>query len=235
MTRILTTIFFLILFCSLKIVIGQESEKLVLSLKACEELAFKNNQKIQDAQLSLKISEAKRIQASHAKILPKFQVRNVWGPSPISEGELDPTGSYVIPKDVTTSIPEDLRYFTQVDLDLIQPIYTFGKLTGLSTAAGFGVEARQAGLEKSKEDVRLEVRKLYWALLLGKELLAVIKDTQKEMNKAESKIEELLDEGVEEVSQIDVFKLQNAHLLYSFLNQTNHFYVKVPGCILEDY
>lgn len=210
MIRSFTTIVFLILFCSLKIVIGQESEKLVLSLKKCEELAFKNNQKIQDAQLSLKVSEAKRIQASHAKILPKFQVRNVWGPSPIAEGELDPTGGYVISEDVTTSIPEDLRYFTQVDLDLIQPIYTFGKLNGLSTAAEFGVEAGQAGLEKSKEDVRLEVRRLYWALLLGRELLAVIEDTRKEMNQAESKIQELLDEGAEEVSQIDLFKLQIA-------------------------
>ena len=210
MIRSFTTIVFLILFCSLKILIGQESEKLVLSLKKCEELAFKNNQKIQDAQLSLKVSEAKRIQASHAKILPKFQVRNVWGPSPIAEGELDPTGGYVISEDVTTSIPEDLRYFTQVDLDLIQPIYTFGKLNGLSTAAEFGVEAGQAGLEKSKEDVRLEVRRLYWALLLGRELLAVIEDTRKEMNQAESKIQELLDEGAEEVSQIDLFKLQIA-------------------------
>ena len=205
-----TAIFLLILFCSLKILIGQESEKLVLSLKKCEELAFKNNQKIQDAQLSLKVSKARRIQASHAKILPKFQVRNVWGPSPIAEGELDPTGGYVISEDVTTSIPEDLRYFTQVDLDLIQPIYTFGKLNGLSTAAEFGVEAGQAGLEKSKEDVRFEVRRLYWALLLGKELLAVIEDTRKEMNQAESKIQELLDEGAEEVSQIDLFKLQIA-------------------------
>ncbi len=203
-------IFFLILFCSLKIVVGQESEKLVLSLRACEELAFKNNPKIQDAQLDLKVFEAKRTQASHAKILPKFQVRNVWGPSPISEGELDPTGGYVIPKDVTTSIPEDLRYFTQVDLDLIQPIYTFGKLSGLSTAAEFGVQAGQAGLEKSKEDVRLDVRRLYWALVLGKELLAVIEDTKKEMNKAESKIEELLDEGADDVSQNDLFKLQIA-------------------------
>lgn len=210
MIRSFTTIVFLILFWSLKIVIGQESEKLVLSLKECEELAFKNNQKIQDAQLSLKVSEAKRIQASHAKILPKFQVRNVWGPSPIAKGVLDPTGGYVISEDVTTSIPEDLRYFTQVDLDLIQPIYTFGKLNGLSTAAEFGVEAGQAGLEKSKEDVRLEVRRLYWALLLGKELLAVIEDTRKEMNQAESKIQELLDEGAEEVSQIDLFKLQIA-------------------------
>ncbi len=161
MRRILITIVLLILSCSLKITIGQESKKLVLNLKACEELAFKNNQKIQDAQLSLKVSEAKRIQASHAKILPKFQLRNIWGPSPRAEGILDPTGGFVIPKDVTTSIPEDLRYFTQVDLDLVQPIHTFGKLSGLSTAAEFGVQAGQAGLEKSKEDVRLEVRRLY--------------------------------------------------------------------------
>ena len=208
MIRSFTTVIFLILFCSLKILIGQENEKLILNLKACEELALKNNQKIKNAQLSLKVFEARQIQASHAKILPKFQVRNIWGPIPMAEGVLDPTGGYVISKDVTTSIPEDLRYFTQVDLDLIQPVYTFGKLSGLLTAAKFGVQAGQAGLEKSKEDVRLQVRKLYWGLVLGKELLAVIEETQKEMNKAESKIQELLDEGSEEVGQNDLFKLQ---------------------------
>lgn len=208
MIRFLPAMLLLFLICSVKPVVSQENNKLILSLKECEELAFKNNQKIEDAELSIQISEAKHIQASHAKILPKFQIRNVWGPSPKAEGTLDPTGSFVIPQDVTTNIPEDLRYFTQVDFDLIQPIYTFGKLSGLANAAEYGVAADQASLRKNEQDVRLEVRQLYWALVLAKEILAVIEDTKKEMTKAESKIEELLDEGSEDVSQNDLFKLQ---------------------------
>ena len=97
---------------------------------------------------------------------------------------------------------------TDLDISFIQPIFTFGKLTSASSAAHFGVLAEEANLKRKQEDVRLTVRKLYWALVLGKELLAVVEDAKKELSKAESKIEEKLDEGSDEVSQTDLFKLQ---------------------------
>jgi outer membrane protein TolC len=186
----------------------QDSKKLVLSLAECEELAFENNLSVQSARLSLKASEAKFTQASHAKILPKFQLRNVWGPIPKAGGRLDPSGGFVIPDDVTTSIPGDLRYFTQLDLDLLQPIFTFGKLSGLTNAAHFGVQAGQAKLDGERESIRFRVRQLYWAMVLGKELLTVVQDADTELKKAENKVQEKLDEGSDEVTQTDLFKLQ---------------------------
>ncbi|MFQ6115360.1 MAG: TolC family protein [bacterium] len=194
--------------CSFPNIFAQENKKLVLTLGECEELAFENNLSIQSAKLGLKASEAKLTQASHAKILPKFEVRNVWGPIPRARGIIDPNTGFVTSPDTSTSIPGDLRYFTQLDLDLIQPIFTFGRLSGLTNAAYFGVQADQAKLEQEQESVRFRVRQLYWALVLGKEILAVVQDADNELKKAESKVQEKLDEGSEEVTQIDLFKLQ---------------------------
>jgi len=193
-------------FCSS--VLSQDSTVLVLNLNECEKLAFENNAKIKNAELGVKLSETKRAQAKNARILPKFELRNVWGPIPKADGMLDPTGSYVIPEDVETDIPEDLSYFTDLEINLVQPIYTFGRLNNLNRAARFGVQAEHANLEKEQESVRLEVRKLYWGLLLGEEILNVIEDARDEVQKAEDKIEEKLDEGSEDVTQNDLFKLQ---------------------------
>lgn len=197
-----------VISCTITNTFGQESKKLILSLRECEDLALKNNLSIQSAELGLKTSEAKLAQASHAKILPKFEVKNVWGPIPRARGILDPNTGFVTSPDTSTSIPGDLRFFTQLDLDLLQPIFTFGKLSGLTNAAYFGVQADQAKLEGERENVRLQVRKLYWAMVLGKELLAVVKDAEKELKKAEDKVQEKLDEGSEDVTQTDLFKLQ---------------------------
>lgn len=194
--------------CCFTSVLSQDNTSLVLSLEECEKLAFENNPKIKDAEFGVEHAETRRTEAKNARILPKFELRNVWGPIPKAEGRLDPTGSYVIQENVETDIPQDLSYFTDLEINLVQPLYTFGRLKGLNRAARFGVQAEHANLEKEQESVRLEVRKLYWGLLLGREILTVIDDARNEVRKAEEKIEEKLDEGAEDVTQNDLFKLQ---------------------------
>lgn len=197
-------LFFLSVFHCL----AQEGKQYGLSLPECEKLALQNNLSIKSAQLGLEVAKAKKSQASHAKILPKFDLRNIWGPIPRARGIVNPETGFVTSPDTATSIPKDLRYFTDLDIELLQPIFTFGKLSSAVEAADFGVQADQANLEKSHEEVRLQVRQLYWALVLANELLNVVKDAQEEISKAENKIEEKLDEGSEEVTQNDLFKVQ---------------------------
>ncbi len=202
-------LFFFIYYSLTANLFSQESsQQLKLTLAECEELALKNNLSVQSAKLSLKTSETRLTQASHAKYLPKIELRNVWGPIPKARGIQDPETGFVTTPDTSTSIPGDLRYFTQLDVDLIQPLYTFGKLKGLTNAANYGVQAGQANLEGKRENVRYQVRQLYWALVFGKELQVVVQNIESELKKAENKVEEKLDEGSDEVSQNDLFKLQ---------------------------
>ncbi len=201
------TVFFLIAIAGRVALAQNDSKPLILSLAECERLAFENNLSVRSAQLQLNVSEAKFGQAKRAGILPKFEIRQIIGPSPRARGHVDPVTGFPVSPDTSFGL-DDLRYFTQVDLDLVQPLFTFGRLSGLSKAAAFGVEADEANLVREKEGIRLQVRRLYWGLVLGKELLALVQGMEKELTKAETKIEEKLDEGSEEVTQTDLYKIQ---------------------------
>lgn len=180
---------------------------LVLTLAECEKLAFKNNPSIHDAKLSLETSRAKLSQARGARFLPKFELRNIWGPIPRARAELRDNGGYVISPDTSTGLG-DLGFFTELGVDILQPIYTFGKLGGLMEAAHHGVEADEAKIRTEVEAVRLKIRQIYWGLILAKELLGVVRSADTELTKAENRIEEQLDEGSDEVSQTDLYKVQ---------------------------
>ncbi|MFQ5890541.1 MAG: TolC family protein [Gemmatimonadota bacterium] len=184
--------------------LGQEGEKRVLSLAEAEEIALRNNPSIEAANRDLALSRAKRSQASHARFLPRLNLTNVWGPIPRQRGVFTETGVLTSP-DTTTGL-SDLRYFTEIDLELTQPLWTFGKIGGLIDAAGFRVDAAEASVAKERNDVRLKVRKAYWGLVLGYELLQVVEDVLDEAREARTKLEERFDEGSEQVTQNDLFK-----------------------------
>ncbi|MCZ6818749.1 MAG: TolC family protein, partial [Calditrichaeota bacterium] len=57
-----------------------------MNLRHCEELALQNNLDIEEARLSLEFSEARRVQAAHANILPKLEFKQVLGTSTRARG-----------------------------------------------------------------------------------------------------------------------------------------------------
>lgn len=185
---------------------GQENGKLVLNLRRCEELALRNNLDLEEARLSLEFSEARRVQAAHANILPKLEFKQVLGTSTRARGVFNEFG--VLSSPDSSFKFSNIRYYVAGELNLIQPIYTFGKLSNLERAAEHGVQADQANIEKTRAEVLLKVRELYWTLLLGKELLTVVGNAKSEVAKAQRTIDEALDQGSEDVSQTDLFKLQ---------------------------
>lgn len=186
--------------------IAQESAPFTLSLQQCENMAYENHQKVREAKTELEQARARKAQAFHASILPRLDIRNIWGPINKVRAVENAAGVLFSP-DTSTGLA-DLRYFTDLEFNLVQPIYTFGKLSGLNSAAFFGVQIEEADLEKQKQAVQIEVRELYWGVLLGQELLLVADDAQKEIDKADQKLQDKLDEGSEEVSQSDLWKLQ---------------------------
>ncbi|MFQ5702671.1 MAG: TolC family protein [Gemmatimonadales bacterium] len=193
-------------FLSIDDAVSQQTQTLVLSLAQCEELALENNIKVMDANSGLALSRAKQAQASHARFLPKFSLNQIVGAAPRARGEFTSTGVLTSP-DTSTGL-SDLRPFTELTLDLIQPIWTFGKLSRLNDAAAYGVRAGEADVAAKKADVRLQVRKLYWGLVLGYQLLDVVEGAMTEVERADSTLQAKLDEGSDEVSQNDLFKLQ---------------------------
>lgn len=189
-------------------VAGQQDEGQRFTLAECLARSVEKSLELQASEFEVRAAESKLQQAAQARILPKFELREVVGPINRARGVVDPETGFVTSPDTTTRIPEDLRYFIQTELDLVQPLLTFGKLSALRDAASYGVEATRAAKQSTRHEVELRVKKLYWSMLLAKEAERIVQEIEEKVDEADQKLEEKLEEGAEDVSQNDRFKLQ---------------------------
>jgi len=179
-------------------------DTLVVSLVEAERRALERSPLLAPARAGLEVSQAQKKQARHSRYLPEFNVRNLWGPIPRQRGQFTETGVLISP-DTALGL-SDLRWFTQFDLNFVQPLYTFGKIASRIDAAEHQVEVSRADLAKTRDDVLLKVRQLYWGVVLGNELERVIRSVLDRVAEAEEKLQEQYDEG--SATQNDMFKFR---------------------------
>ncbi|MDT8340327.1 MAG: TolC family protein [Longimicrobiales bacterium] len=179
-------------------------DTMVVGLPDVERIALENSPLMEVAYAQVDVSRARETAARGLRFLPELNLRNVWGPVPQARGEFTETGVLISP-DTMTGI-DDLTWFTQVDLTLVQPLFTFGKIGSRIDAAGHGVRAAQAGLDRTRADLLNQVRELYWGAVLTDELVRVARSLQDRVDEAETRLEELYDEG--SATQNDMFKFE---------------------------
>ncbi len=93
-------------------------------------------------------------------------------------------------------------------LEALLPIYTFGKISEAKNAATAGVDAGEAGIEKARQEVALEVRRAYYGWLLANASVEILQDGEGKLKEAEKKLLKMLDELNEDVTDRDLFKLR---------------------------
>ncbi|NDC90147.1 MAG: TolC family protein, partial [Bacteroidetes bacterium] len=99
-------------------------------------------------------------------------------------------------------------FFTRAEISALQPLYTWGALTNAISAAREG--ATIAGYDHQSEVVKLETQlyELYQSRLLSIELKRLVDEASKDFKKAEERLNEMLEEGEQDISEADVFKFQ---------------------------
>ncbi|MDA0748759.1 MAG: TolC family protein, partial [bacterium] len=189
---------------------GQETgEQVSFDLAACIQRALQVHPSIDAAEADLQIAEAQLSQARAARFLPKFDLKWMVGPSPEARGDVFNGDSNW----------QNLSIFTRTEISLIQPLYTFGKLGAAQDAASGGILVRQAGLEKSRQDLELQVAEAYYLLLLANELRALADEARDELGKARQAVDEKLEEDTGEYTYTDLYRIdrfmfdveENAH------------------------
>ncbi len=98
--------------------------------------------------------------------------------------------------------------FTRTELKLIQPVYTFGKLTAGVAAAESGVKASQQREGGLLADLELNVRKAYWGAKLARSILSTLNEGNGYLNQAQDKIEAELKDGSGDASVTDRLRLR---------------------------
>lgn len=80
--------------------------------------------------------------------------------------------------------------FGSAQLDLTQPLYTFGKIGHARNAARAGLEAQHALADEAAGDLAVDAARAYWGVKLSRELGFMLDDGIEEINKAVQRMNE---------------------------------------------
>lgn len=179
------------------------AEKVTLSLDDCIRMAVKNSPNIKAAEFEAEVYRGKKAQADAAR-LPQVEILAVGSASP--RARLKPGSSSESETNINRSSFDGV--FGRADVQLIQPLYTFGKIDSYRSAGEHGVKAYEAGARLKATEVAMLVREAYYGLLLGRELKGLLSEIKESLDKATDKVRDQLEAEAPGADQVDLFKLQ---------------------------
>ncbi len=199
MFRFLTHILATALFMGSAFAQGSD-QPVRMTLEQCLDRALRVSPDIDQAILAVKGLEARLSEAKFAGILPQLQWTNIFGPAPGIEGDTEQI-------ETIRSDLSNLGVFSRTQIELVQPLYTFGKLSNARKAAGYGLEAGEAAVEVKKNNVALQVKKLFYGIVLARELRDIVLESEEKVQEARQRINEMIEEDTEDVGQNDLLKI----------------------------
>lgn len=173
-----------------------------LTVEQCIKKAVDYSSEVKQSQYEVEVYRGKQDQADSA-IYPQVEV--------IAYGSVSPRATLINGSTLQSSTNINKQtydgVFGRATVQLIEPIYTFGKISGYREAARYGVAAYEAGARLKATDVALQVKQAYYGLLLARETKHLLGDIKDELDKATAKIEKQLEAEAPNVDQVDLFKM----------------------------
>ena len=164
-------------------------------------------------------TEAMRAQVLEAKLnwLPQGSILSLLAPSPKEEC-FNIWGVRSESQCVSTTSPEvNLsslswnRVFTHTEVQIIQPIWDFGKISAGVAAAKAGVGLSQEKEAGSRADLDLNIRKAYFGLKLAREVLDTLDEGGSFVTDAQKTIDKDLAKGSGSSTVTDKLRLKTVH------------------------
>jgi len=176
--------------------------RLVLGVDDCIRIALKSAPELGEAQADIDLTTSKLDEAGSYRY-PQLEVTALFGPAPQARRQdISPT----IATDRHFKLSE-MTWFTSTDATLIQPLYTFGKISENMKAATHGIEVDRSRKVQRANEIALKVREYYYGLLLARELKELVTEVQESLAKARVKAVNMIEQGSEGADEIDLYKL----------------------------
>ena len=102
----------------------------------------------------------------------------------------------------------DLGPFARVEINLIQPLYTFGRLSDARDAARAGLSAQEFLVQDKVNSVRQQTLQLVMAATLTRRLLVIVADVETALKEVDAKMVKSLKDDDGEVSTDDHYRLE---------------------------
>lgn len=172
----------------------------VLSLQEAIALAVQHSPQIKEEQFGVVKRQSQRAQADAARFA-QLEITVIGGPSPRARG------NHLASPDSKTD-PEITGVFGLATFSLVQPLYTFGKISSLREAAAHGIAVSQAQVHERATQVALLVHEAYYGYLLAIALENLGNEIADQLNSTLTKVQRQLEAGAPGVDNVDLFKLQ---------------------------
>ncbi len=170
-----------------------------LTLDDCIKKALTAAPELGEAQADIDATSA-RLDEAKAHRYPQIEFLGLIGPVPQARG------NQVYSEDGINDT-ERWTWFQRGDATLVQPLYTFGKISENMRAATHGIEVDRAKKDQKGTDVALQVKEYYYGILLARELRELVLETRDILDDAKSKARKLIDKGSPNADELDIYKL----------------------------
>jgi outer membrane protein TolC len=180
--------------------IAGADQQLTLNLDQAIQRALDFSPEIRETQYDVEVYQSKKNQAD-AAFWPQIELLGVAGPSNRARG------NQIHSPDKQTDLNID-GVFGRADISLIQPLYTFGKISSLREAAQHGIKYSEAKVDQKRGDIILRTKELYYGLLLAKTVRNHVLELKDMLESSCKSIEEKIEAGAAGADEAELFRLR---------------------------
>ncbi len=188
--------------------LAQEQDTIRVSLASAIERSLDISPEVWAKQARTDFSRARYAQARASRFLTEFTATSAHAVAPAIDNPND------TPRDRLYLDPEvrndwqTLSPFNRIEFEAIQPIWTWGELSGSLAAARAGIDVDRAGTRTTELSVAVRTAEIYYSLLLTEALSRLTSEAGNIVERAKNEIDRLIEEGAEDVDYADLFQVQ---------------------------
>ena len=167
---------------------------------------------LREKRLEIDKAEQKMHELEMGAILPRFSIETGMGPAPGLKTILDTTSLRLPDNTPVRQYQKDFDYgnwgpFFGIEATVAQPL-NFSRYRAGHKAAFANIKVAEAQFQKEKLDVSEDAQKMYFQRVYAGQMAGLLKDAAKELDKAQKRMEEMLDDGDASIKQTDLLELK---------------------------
>jgi len=176
-----------------------------LDLDATLSLAAVRSDEVAIRRAELAAAKADVALAAALRIVPEANATVLLGPAPAAHGN-------VVQSPNSNRNPfRDVAPFERVEVNVVQPLFTWGRLDAASEAARAGARARSLLVEDQLARVQERIVHLFWADALARRLLVIAGDVERALVDVDRRVAASLERGDGAITQTDRYRIDHFH------------------------
>jgi outer membrane protein TolC len=188
---------------------AQTSDTIRVSLEEFLELARYQSNLLKVSAQQITLAQNREEQVRAQRILPMVDLTTAHGLVPgVSGSDMSLSNNQLYLDPTLRNDWESWGIFTRAEISALQPLYTWGAIGKAANAANQIVNMAVAEHEKNQQNLEIRLFELYFSSLLVSELRRIADDAARTIERAETELQKMLDDGDPDVSEADMFELR---------------------------